>query len=91
MIAALDDGIARLAGDGDARSADLVTRVLGAHQVSKPALTSLADLYRAARYSTNPMGSGTAEKRPCGVREEALDLRTERVVVHHVRPRRRRS
>ncbi len=79
VIAALDEGIARLAGDGDARSAviacwvrleevaeaagtprapsdapaDLVTRLLGAHQVSTAALTSLADLYRAARYSTN--------------------------------------
>ena len=81
MIAALDDGIARLAGEGDARSAviacwvrleevaqtagtarvlsdapaDLVTRLISAYQVSKPALTSLADLYRAARYSTNPI------------------------------------
>ena len=79
VIAALDEGIARLAGDGDARSAviacwvrleevaqaagtprapsdapaDLVTRLLGAHQVSTAALTSLADLYRAARYSTD--------------------------------------
>jgi hypothetical protein len=79
VIAALDEGIARLAGDGDARSAviacwvrleevaraagtprapsdapaDLVARLLGAHQVSTAALTSLADLYRAARFSTN--------------------------------------
>jgi uncharacterized protein DUF4129 len=79
VIAALDEGIARLAGDGDARSAviacwvrleevadaagtprvpsdapaDLVTRLLGAHHVSTAALTSLADLYRAARYSTS--------------------------------------
>ncbi len=79
VIAALDEGIARLAGDGDARSAviacwvrleevaqaagtprapsdapaDLVTRLLGAHEVSTAALSSLADLYRAARYSTN--------------------------------------
>ena len=88
MIAALDDGIARLAGEGDARSAviacwvrleeaaqtagtarmlsdapaDLVTRVLSAHQVSKPALTSLADLYRAARYSTNPIDNSMRDR-----------------------------
>ncbi len=88
MIAALDDGIARLTGEGDARfaviacwvrleeaarmagtagmlsdaPADLVTRVLGAHQVSKPALTSLANLYRAARYSTNPIDNSMRDR-----------------------------
>ena len=88
MIAALDDGMARLAGEGDARSAviacwvrleevaqtagtarvlsdapaDLVTRVLIAFQVSTPALTSLADLYRAARYSTNPIDNSMRDR-----------------------------
>jgi hypothetical protein len=81
VIAALDDGIAGLSGEGDARSAviacwvrleavaqtagtdrmlsdapaDLVSRILGAHQVSTAALRSLADVYRAARYSTMPI------------------------------------
>ena len=88
MIAALDDGIARLAGEDDARSAviacwvrleevaqtagtarvlsdapaDLVTRLVSAIQVSRPALTSLADLYRAARYSTNPIDNPMRER-----------------------------
>jgi Domain of unknown function (DUF4129) len=88
MIAALDDGIARLAGEGDARSAviacwvrleevaqtagtapvlsdapaDLISRLLGAHRVSMPALTSLADLYRAARYSTIPIDEPMRER-----------------------------
>lgn len=34
---------------------DLVTRLLGAHQVSAGALASLADLYRAARYGIGPV------------------------------------
>jgi hypothetical protein len=88
VIAALDEGIARLAGDGDARSAviacwvrleevahaagtprepsdapaDLVTRLLGAHHVSTAALTSLADLYRAARYSTTVIDNSMREQ-----------------------------
>ena len=88
VIAALEEGIARLAGDGDARSAviacwvrleevaraagtprlpsdapaDLVTRLLGAHQVSTAALTSLADLYRAARYSTTVIDNSMRER-----------------------------
>ena len=88
VIAALDEGIARLAGDGDARSAviacwvrleevaraagtpralsdapaDLVTRLLGAHQVSTAALTELADLYRAARYSTTVIDNSMRER-----------------------------
>jgi hypothetical protein len=88
VIAALDEGIARLAGDGDARSAviacwvrleevaraagtpralsdapaDLVTRLLGAHHVSTSALTSLADLYRAARYSTAVIDNSMRER-----------------------------
>jgi hypothetical protein len=81
VIAALDEGIALLTSDRDARSAviacwvrleevasdagtprlasdapaDLVTRLLAAHRVSRAALTSLADLYRVARYSTAPV------------------------------------
>ena len=88
MIAALDDGIARLAVDGDARSAviacwvrleevaqtagiprvrsdapaELVTRLLDAHEVSSAALTSLADLYRAARYGTKPIDNPMREQ-----------------------------
>jgi hypothetical protein len=88
VIAALDEGIARLAGDGDARSAviacwvrleevaqaagtpralsdapaDLVTRLLGAHHVSTATLTSLADLYRAARYSTTVIDNSMRER-----------------------------
>jgi hypothetical protein len=88
VVTALDDAIARLAGEGDARSAviacwvrleqaaraagtpralsdapaDLVTRVLGAHPVSKPALTSLADLYRTARYSAKPIDNPMRER-----------------------------
>jgi len=83
VIAALDEGIAQLATDRDARSAviacwvrleevahragtprlaadapaDFVARLLAAHQVSRSALTSLADLYRAARYSTATIDS----------------------------------
>jgi hypothetical protein len=88
VIAALDEGIARLSGDGDARSAviacwvrleevareagtpravsdapaDLVSRLLGAHQVSSAALTSLAELYRTARYSANTIDFGMRER-----------------------------
>lgn len=88
MIAALDDGIGRLAIDRDARSAiiacwvrlevvahaagtprllsdapaDLTTRLLGAHQLSSSALTSLADLYRAAHYSTKPIDNPMRER-----------------------------
>ena len=88
VIAALDEGIARLAGDGDARSAviacwvrleevaqaagtpralsdapaDLVSRLLGAHRVSTAALTSLADLYRAARYSTSTIDDSMRQR-----------------------------
>jgi hypothetical protein len=87
MIGALDDGIARLAGDSDARSAiiacwvrlesvgdaagiprrlsdapaDLTARLLGAHQVSRPALRSLADLYREARSITKPIDNPMRE------------------------------
>jgi hypothetical protein len=38
--------------------ADLVTRLLAAHRVSRAALTSLADLYRTARYSRAPVDEG---------------------------------
>lgn len=88
VVTALNDAIARLAGEGDARSAviacwvrleqatqaagtpralsdapaDLVTRLLGAYQVSKPALTSLADLYRTARYSAKPIDNPMRER-----------------------------
>ena len=88
VVTALDDAIARLAGDGDARSAviacwvrleqaaqaagtpgalsdapaDLVTRLLGAYQVSQPALISLADLYRTARYSATPIDNPMREQ-----------------------------
>lgn len=88
LIAAVDEGIERLASDGDPRSAiiacwvrleevaeaagtprdpsdapaDLVTRLLSAHRVSRRALTSLADLYRAARYSTIPIDEGMRQR-----------------------------
>ncbi|HEU0240481.1 MAG TPA: DUF4129 domain-containing protein [Micromonosporaceae bacterium] len=47
-------GTPRLASDAPA---DFVARLLAAHQVSRSALTSLADLYRAARYSTATIDS----------------------------------
>jgi len=38
--------------------ADLVTRLLAAHRVSRTALATLADLYRTARYSRAPVDDG---------------------------------
>jgi hypothetical protein len=54
-------GTARSPGD---TSSDLVARLLGDHQVSQSVLTSLATLYRTARYSTAPIESS--------MRDEAL-------------------
>ena len=100
VIAALDEGIAQLAGDANARSAviacwvrleevakaagtprapsdapaDLVSRLLGAHQVSTRALTSLADLYRAARFSTAMIDNAMREQAIAALRQIRHEL-----------------
>jgi hypothetical protein len=48
--AAAAAGTARLPGD---TSTDLVARLLGAHQVSRPVLDEFAAVYREARYATH--------------------------------------
>jgi uncharacterized protein DUF4129 len=52
-------GTARAPGDSPT---DLVTRLLRAHQVSRPVLGTLADLYRTARYSRQEIGSSMRDQ-----------------------------
>ncbi|MER7004604.1 DUF4129 domain-containing protein [Dactylosporangium sp. NPDC000555] len=60
--AAAAAGTPRLAGDSPT---ELVTRLLAAHQVSRPTLEGFAEVYREARYATHPVGERS--------RQDAID------------------
>lgn len=64
---------------GDA-PADLVLRLLSAHQVSAGVLIPLAELYRLARYATHTVDAGTRESARAALRQLRAELVREPAV-----------
>jgi hypothetical protein len=62
---------------GDA-PADLVVRLLGAHQVSAQVLYPLADVYRLARYATHTVDSGMRDQARAALRQLRAELTVSR-------------
>lgn len=68
-------GTAREPGDSPA---ELVNRLLGAHQISVSVLRTLADLYRAARYGTHEIDSSMRGRARVALGQLRLELETSR-------------
>jgi len=69
--AAATAGTPREPGDSPT---DLVTRLLGAHQVSRRVLADLADVYREARYATHPVDQRARQTATDALRQLRLEL-----------------
>jgi hypothetical protein len=69
--AAAAAGTPRLVGDSPT---ELVTRLLSAHQVSRPALEGFAEVYREARYATHPVGERSRHDAITALRQIRAEL-----------------
>jgi hypothetical protein len=69
--AAAAAGTPRAAGDSPT---DLVARLLGAHQVSRPVLSALARAYREARFTTHPIDQRTRQTAVDALRHVRTEL-----------------
>jgi hypothetical protein len=69
--AAAAAGTPRLVGDSPT---ELVTRLLSAHQVSRPTLEGLAEVYREARYATHPVGERSRQDALAALRQIRAEL-----------------
>ncbi|WP_433052143.1 DUF4129 domain-containing protein [Dactylosporangium sp. CS-033363] len=69
--AAAAAGTPRLVGDSPT---ELVTRLLSAHQVSRPTLEGFADVYREARYATHPVGERSRQDAIGALRQIRAEL-----------------
>jgi hypothetical protein len=72
--AAAAAGTPRQPGDAPA---DLVLRLLTAHQVSAAVLLPLADVYRLARYATHTVDAGMRDNARAALRQLRTELATE--------------
>jgi hypothetical protein len=69
--AAAAAGTPRLVGDSPT---ELVTRLLSAHQVSRPTLEGFAEVYREARYATHPVGERSRQDAIAALRQIRAEL-----------------
>ncbi|GAA3297391.1 DUF4129 domain-containing protein [Dactylosporangium vinaceum] len=69
--AAAAAGTPRLTGDSPT---ELVTRLLSAHQVSRPTLEGFAEVYREARYATHPVGERSRQDAIGALRQIRTEL-----------------
>ncbi|MFG2038294.1 DUF4129 domain-containing protein [Dactylosporangium sp. NPDC048998] len=69
--AAAAAGTPRLVGDSPT---ELVTRLLAAHQVSRPTLEGFAEVYREARYATHPVGERSRQDAIAALRQIRAEL-----------------
>nr|BFE65167.1 hypothetical protein GCM10020063_096930 [Dactylosporangium thailandense] len=69
--AAAAAGTPRLVGDSPT---ELVTRLLSAHQVSRPTLEGFAEVYREARYATHPVGERSRQDAIGALRQIRAEL-----------------
>ncbi|MEV6924681.1 DUF4129 domain-containing protein [Dactylosporangium sp. NPDC051485] len=69
--AAAAAGTPRLVGDSPT---ELVTRLLSAHQVSRPTLEGFAEVYREARYATHPVGERSRHDAIAALRQIRAEL-----------------
>ncbi|MEU7867872.1 DUF4129 domain-containing protein [Dactylosporangium sp. NPDC049140] len=69
--AAAAAGTPRLVGDSPT---ELVTRLLSAHQVSRPTLEGFAEVYREARYATHPVGERNRQDAITALRQIRAEL-----------------
>ncbi|MGI5245509.1 DUF4129 domain-containing protein [Dactylosporangium sp. CA-139066] len=69
--AAAAAGTPRLVGDSPT---ELVTRLLAAHQVSRPTLEGFAEVYREARYATHPVGERSRHDAITALRQIRAEL-----------------
>jgi hypothetical protein len=69
--AAAAAGTPRLTGDSPT---ELVTRLLAGHQVSRPTLEGLAEVYREARYATHPVDEGSRRAAIAALRQLRAEL-----------------